>query len=94
MCERFELFIEGIEIANAFSELTDADEHVRRFESDARKRNSMGKQPYPADEGLIRAARLGLPECGGVAVGVDRLVMVLLGADNIEQVQAFPMSRL
>ena len=94
VCERFELFINGLEIGNAYSELVDYDEHVRRFEHAAAARTAMGKQPYPADAGLLEALRLGLPACGGIAVGVDRLILALLGLDHINQVQAFPAERL
>jgi len=94
ICERFELFINGLEIGNAYSELLDYDEHVRRFEHAHASRTAMGKQPYPADIGFMEALRLGLPACGGIAVGIDRLIMALLGLDTIGQVQAFPAERL
>jgi len=94
VCERFELFIRGLEIGNAYSELLDYDEHVRRFEHAAAARTAMGKQPYPPDAGFLEALRQGLPACGGIAVGVDRLIMALLGLDDINQVLAFPAERL
>jgi lysyl-tRNA synthetase class 2 len=94
VCERFELFISGLEIGNAYSELLDYTEHVRRFEHAAAARTAMGRQPYPADEGFLDSVRIGLPACGGMAVGVDRLIMALLGLDHINQVQAFPAERL
>jgi lysyl-tRNA synthetase class 2 len=94
ICERFELFINGLEIGNAYSELMDYDEHVRRFEHAAEARRAMGRQPYPPDEGFLESIRMGLPPCGGMAVGVDRLIMALLGLDHINLVQAFPAERL
>ncbi len=94
ICERFELFSNGLDIGNAYSELLDYDEHVRRFEHAHASRTAMGKQPYPADIGFMEALRLGLPACGGIAVGIDRLIMALLGLDTIGQVQAFPAERL
>ncbi len=94
ICERFELFLDGVEIANAFTELTDVDEHARRFAADLEKRDCMGKAHYPRDESFMRALKAGIPECGGIAVGIDRLVMALLGISHIDQVQTFPMSRI
>jgi elongation factor P--(R)-beta-lysine ligase len=94
VCERFELFIRGLEIGNAYSELLDYDEHVRRFERAAAARRAMGKKPYPPDAGFLEALRLGLPACGGIAIGVERLIMALLGLDDINQVLAFPTERL
>lgn len=93
-CERFELFMQGLEIGNAYSELLDYDEHVRRFEHAAAARKALGRQPYPPDKGFLESLRLGLPPCGGMAVGVDRLIMALLGFDHINLVQAFPAERL
>jgi len=93
-CERFEIFMDGIEIGNAYTELTDYDEHVRRFEEANRKRSSMGRRAYPADENFLQSVRSGIPDCGGIAVGVDRLVMAVLGIGTIDEVQTFPASRL
>jgi lysyl-tRNA synthetase class 2 len=94
VCERFELFIGGLEIGNAYSELVDYDEHVRRFAEAGAARKKMGKEPYPADAAFMETLQLGIPPCGGIAVGVDRLIMGLLGLDTIGQVQAFPAERL
>ncbi len=94
VCERFELFMGGLEIGNAYSELLDYGEHLRRFEAAAAARGKMGRQAYPPDEGFLDALRQGLPACGGIAVGVDRLIMALLGVDDIALVQAFPAERL
>ena len=94
LCERFELFMNGIEIANAFTELTDYEENVSRFEKARMKRKEMGKDIYPVDEGFLRSLNSGIPDCGGIAVGIDRLLMAVLGLNNIDFVQTFPMSRL
>ncbi len=94
LCERFELFINGLEIANAFTELTDPDEHEKRFDSSAHIRRGLGKVPYVPDDGFRKAFQSGLPESGGIAVGIDRLVMALCDCSEIESVMAFPLSRL
>jgi len=88
VAERFELFINGMELANGFHELTDADEQRQRFEVDLRKRQQMGKAVMPVDEKLL-AALPAMPECAGVAVGVDRLVMIAAGVDRIDAVLSF-----
>jgi elongation factor P--(R)-beta-lysine ligase len=88
LSRRFELYWAGVEIANAFEELTEADEQRSRFEADQRRRQQEGKPHYPIDEMLLQALP-DMPPCSGVAVGVDRLVMLLLGAANVDQVMAF-----
>ncbi|WP_298443738.1 elongation factor P--(R)-beta-lysine ligase [uncultured Ferrimonas sp.] len=90
---RFEVYFKGIELANGFHELADADEQLARFEQDNRERQSLGLPPKPIDQHLIAALRHGLPDCAGVALGVDRLLMLAIGADHIEQVTAFPVQR-
>lgn len=87
---RFELFIEGIEIANGFHELTDAGEQRRRFTEDNRRRARAGLPEMPIDERLLAALAAGLPECSGVALGFDRLVMIALGLPDLRQAIAFP----
>ena len=89
--ERFELYICGIEIANAFGELTDAAEQRRRFHHDVALRQKIYGDKYPVDEDFLRAIEHGLPECTGNALGIDRLVMLATGAREIEQVQAAPV---
>jgi len=89
LCERFELFLCGVEIANAFSELTDYDAHCARLTAANQRRAQMCKEAYPVDEGFMAAVRSGIPECAGIALGLDRLIMVLLGCRHIEQVQLF-----
>jgi lysyl-tRNA synthetase class 2 len=91
--ERWELYIGGIELANAFTELTDAFEQRRRFEACAEERRHMGKPAYELDEEFLAALQRGLPPCGGVALGVDRLVMLLADATDIGEVRAFCSDR-
>jgi elongation factor P--(R)-beta-lysine ligase len=87
--ERFELYAGGLELANAFGELTDPVEQRARFEEEARVRQARGKAVYPIDERLL-AALPHMPETSGVALGFDRLVMLVLGATDIAEVVAFP----
>ncbi len=90
---RFELFIEGMELANGYFELTDAAEQARRFEMDQTHRRELGRAVLPVDANLVAALQHGMPECAGVALGVDRLVMLALDATSIDQVVAFPLAR-
>jgi elongation factor P--(R)-beta-lysine ligase len=89
VAERWELYVAGIELANAFGELVDAGEQRERFRQCAGKRRAAGKEVYPLDEEFLKALARGLPPCAGIALGVDRLVMLLSGARNIAQVRAF-----
>ncbi|TKB51362.1 elongation factor P--(R)-beta-lysine ligase [Ferrimonas sediminicola] len=93
VAERFEVYFKGIELANGFHELSDADEQLRRFEQDNLKRQAAGLPPRPIDHLLIRALAAGLPDCAGVALGVDRLIMLALEEEQIDAVLAFPVSR-
>jgi len=93
VAERFELFIDGMELANGFHELTDASEQRRRFERDVALRRQCALPEVPIDERLLAALDAGLPDCAGVALGFDRLVMVAAGARDISQVIAFPVDR-
>lgn len=86
---RFEVFMGKHELANGYWELTDAAEQRARFESDIRRRKARGGAELPADERLLQAMARGLPDCAGVALGVDRLLMVLQGAGSIGEVLAF-----
>lgn len=89
VAERFELFHDDLELANGFSELTDAKIQRSRFEKDNDSRAAKGLPRYPVDEHLLAALESGLPECAGVALGLDRLLMVLLGLDSIDQAISF-----
>ncbi|MDC5820248.1 elongation factor P--(R)-beta-lysine ligase [Vibrio europaeus] len=90
VADRFEVYFKGIELANGFHELDDPQEQLKRFEQDNVKRIEMGLSPQPIDHHLIAALKSGLPECAGVALGVDRLIMLAIGCDHIDQVTAFP----
>jgi lysyl-tRNA synthetase class 2 len=93
VAERFELFISGMEIANGFNELCNAGEQHSRFEQDLNLRAQTGKSAVPVDERFITALDHGMPACAGVAVGLDRLLMVLTGSAKIEDVLTFPGNR-
>ncbi|HJY98484.1 MAG TPA: EF-P lysine aminoacylase EpmA [Patescibacteria group bacterium] len=92
--ERFEVFLAGIELGNCFSELTDAKEQKRRFEKDLGERKRAGKTVYPIDAELIAALKSGIPPVSGIAVGVDRLVMLAADAENISQTLFFPANEI
>ncbi|GAA3609843.1 MAG: elongation factor P--(R)-beta-lysine ligase [Gibbsiella quercinecans] len=93
VAERFEVYFKGIELANGFRELTDSSEQRKRFEQDNRKRAALGLPEHPIDNYLLDALKHGMPECSGVALGVDRLVMLALGAESLDEVIAFPVMR-
>ena len=86
--ERWELYVDGVELANAFSELVDSAEQRRRFEMAREERMALGETDYPIDNAFISALD-SMPPSGGVALGVDRLVMLLAGEDSIAAVRAF-----
>jgi lysyl-tRNA synthetase class 2 len=88
VAERFELYIAGIELANAFSELTDTKEQRRRFSADEAERRAAGKPPYPVPEKFL-SELAAMPEAAGIALGLDRLVMLLTDATSIDDVVAF-----
>ena len=90
---RFELFFSGIELANGFHELIDADEQAQRFEADNCQRRARGRAPVRVDRLLLGAMQDGLPDCSGVALGLDRLLMLRLGEDDIDRVLSFSLQR-
>jgi lysyl-tRNA synthetase class 2 len=93
LAERFELYINGVEIANGFQELTNTDQQRQRFDEDNRRRRQSVQAEMPMDENLLDALAVGIPDCSGVALGLDRLLMVLTGALDIRQVVTFDISR-
>ncbi|HLS69944.1 MAG TPA: amino acid--tRNA ligase-related protein, partial [Kiloniellales bacterium] len=92
LAERFELYVAGVELGNAFGELTDAQEQRRRFEADQDLKQRLYGERFPADEDFFAALAHGMPEAAGIALGVDRLVMLLTGATHIEEVLWLPVA--
>ncbi len=90
---RFELYLHGIELANGFEELSDADEQEKRFQADQQARAAQGLEVPAIDSFLMAALRAGLPACAGVALGFDRVAMIACGAQRIEEVIAFTTDR-
>ncbi len=88
--ERFELYFGGVELANGFQELTDAQEQLSRFEEDNRQRLLVGKKAIEIDIEFLLALKSGLPESAGVAFGIDRLLMIMLDVGDIKSVLSFP----
>ena len=84
--ERFEIYICGVETANAFTELTDAVQQRYRFEQDLKAKQEIYGYSYPQDEDFLKALEFGMPESAGCALGLDRLIMLCAGADNIEDI--------
>jgi len=93
VAERFELYAGGVELANGYHELLDADELERRNEKVNNQRDSDGRERLPSQSEMLEAMRNGLPACSGVALGVDRLMMAMLEHDSISDVIAFPIDR-
>jgi lysyl-tRNA synthetase class 2 len=93
VADRFELYVDGLELANGFHELGDAAEQRRRFERDLAVRGAHGQARNPLDENLLEALSNGLPDCAGVALGFDRLVMAAWRLPSLDAAMAFPASR-
>jgi len=91
--ERFELYVDGVELANGYCELTDAAEQRCRFEHDNQLLQARGQPPRPLDEWLLQALQSGLPMCSGVALGVDRLLQAKLGLAQLREGLSFPWER-
>uniref|UniRef100_UPI00403D8032 elongation factor P--(R)-beta-lysine ligase n=1 Tax=Pasteurella multocida TaxID=747 RepID=UPI00403D8032 len=89
LAERFEFYYKGLELANGFHELTDVNEQLHRFEQDNVQRQKMGLPQRQIDKRLLGALQAGVPNCSGIALGVDRLLMIALGANAIHEVMAF-----
>ena len=91
--QRFELYVDGMELANGYFELLDPQEQRRRFALDNERRRESGQSEQPVDELLLAAMEHGLPACSGVALGVDRLLMLLTGSSDIRELLAFDWER-
>jgi len=90
---RFEVYLDGIELANGFHELADAGEQRQRFTEESRRRGESGAGAVCIDEQLLAALESGLPDCAGVALGFDRLLLVAGGMDSLHDIIAFPFDR-
>ena len=93
VAERFELYLGCTELANGYQELTDAAEQQQRFEDENTQRENRGEPVYTMDKHLLAALAHGMPECAGVALGVDRLLMSICNAESLDEVVTFPFSR-
>jgi lysyl-tRNA synthetase, class II len=91
--ERWEAFVGGMEIANAFTELNDPDEQRRRFEQQREETARGDEETQPFDEAFLEALEYGMPPTGGVGLGIDRLVMLLTGRRTLREVVLFPAMR-
>ena len=89
LAERWELYLGGLEMANAYTELTDPDEQLARFDDAANIRSTLNKPVYPLDQAFMDAMKQGLPPCAGIALGLDRLLMVFAQASTLDDVIAF-----
>jgi len=93
VAQRFECYYQGVELVNGFNELTKSTSQLQRFQEDNVKRKQLKRQEKNIDKNFIAALSHGLPQCSGVALGVDRLIMLALKAQHIEQVISFPIVR-
>lgn len=94
VAERFELYVAGVELCNGFGELTDAAEQRARFTHDREERGRRGKPVYPLDERFLRALEAGIPDSGGNAIGLDRLIALTTGSRSIDGVLAFTANEI
>jgi len=92
--ERFEVYVNGIELANAFSELTNAEEQLKRLQKEYDLRKKTGKVVYNIDMNFINALKNGMPKSAGIALGIDRLAQIILNCKNIDDVLVLPMAVL
>ena len=92
--ERFEFYVEGLELGDAYTELTDWEEQLARFELEEAERSRLGKIAHPIDMDFIEALKVGMPRAGGIAVGVDRLIMLFADASDIADTLFFPAKDL
>lgn len=92
--ERFEIFIEGLELGDAYSELSDSSEQESRFKAEVTERKRLGKIDHPYDQDFIEALKMGLPTSAGMAVGVDRLIMLFADAKRIKDTLFFPADEM
>ena len=90
---RFEVYFNNVELANGYEELTDAVEQKKRFQDELTERQQVGLANVPMDENLLAALTHGLPDCSGVALGLDRLLMLMTDAKSIDEVLTFPIDR-
>ena len=88
-CYRFELYVKGVELANAFYEVCDANEQRQRFEMDQLERQAQRKPVYELDEAFLQALQQGMPPSAGIALGLDRLVLVVLGHSDLAEILPF-----
>ncbi len=89
VAERWELYVGGLELANAYSELCDHDIQLQRFKEAAAERQALGSQPYPLDQDFFDALKKGMPPSGGIALGIDRLIMLVCNSCDISTIRPF-----
>lgn len=92
LCERFELFVNGMELSNAYTELNNHQFQRQRFEQQQKDKNDGDQEAHPIDEGFIDALEYGLPPCGGFGLGIDRFIMLLTNNSSIKDVIPFPQT--
>ncbi len=93
IADRFEIFIRGIEMGNGFFELSDAKEQESRFNQENKIRQIKGLELVEKDQLFLQALKAGLPDCSGIALGLDRLLMIMTNTQDIEDVISFPLGR-